>query len=45
MVSRSINRLYESKLFGSEWPIHPERDYPHFEVEHDYTVVFDTTHV
>ena len=45
MVSRSISRLYDTKLFGSGWPLHPQRDYPNFEVERDFTIVYDTTHV
>lgn len=30
MVKHSLNRLYGEKLFGSGWPLHPVRDYPHF---------------
>lgn len=45
MVSHSLNRLYEEKLFGSGWPLHPERDYPHFEAEIDASFVYDSTHV
>ena len=45
MISHSINRLYDSKLFGSGWPIFPVRDYPHFEGESDATFVYDSSHV
>lgn len=44
MVSHSMNRLLEEKVFGSDWPLFP-KDYPHFIVEHNYTVVYDSTHV
>lgn len=45
MIAHSLNRLYEGKLFGSGWPLHPQRDYPHFETDIYDTVVYDTTHV
>jgi len=45
MVKHSLNRLYEAKLFGSGWPLHPQRDYPHYETELASTVVYDSTHV
>ena len=45
MLSHSINRLYEGTLYGSGWPLHPTRDYPHFNTEADATFVYDSTHV
>lgn len=45
MVKHSLNRLYERRLFGSGFPYSPPRDYPHFIVEDNYTVVYDSTHV
>lgn len=45
MIKYSLNRLYGNKLFGSGWPLNPQRDYPHFEAEISATVVYDTTHV
>ena len=30
MIHHSLNRLYGQPLFGSGWPLHPPRDYPHF---------------
>jgi hypothetical protein len=30
MVSHSLNRLYDGRVFGSGWPQSPPRDYPHF---------------
>lgn len=45
MIKHSLNRLYDVKLFGSGWPLHPQRDYPHFMTEHDASVVYDSTHV
>ena len=44
MVKHSLNRLYEAEVFGSGWRLIP-RDYPHFHVEHDYTIVYDSTHI
>ena len=41
MVSHSLNRLYDTHLFGSEWPLSPPRDYPHFAVTNDFTIVYD----
>lgn len=45
MVKHSLNRLYEGKLFGSGWPLHPQRDYPHFVSELGSTLVYDSTHI
>ena len=45
MVRNSLNRMYEGYLFGSGWPQSPPRDYPHFVVEENYTIVYDSTHV
>jgi|LakMenEpi03Aug12_release.lakeMendotaPanAssembly.Ray.scaffolds.fasta_scaffold4026741_2 hypothetical protein len=45
MVGHSLNRLYEGKLFGSGWALHPQRDYPHYETDLNDAVVYDTTHV
>lgn len=45
MIKNSLNRLYNMKLFGSGWPLTPQRDYPHFMTEATATVVYDTTHV
>ena len=44
MVTHSLNRLLENKVFGSGWKIYT-RDYPHFIVEDNYTVIYDSTHV
>ena len=44
MVSHSLNRLMERHVFGSNWPLYT-KDYPHFMVEENYTVVYDSTHV
>lgn len=44
MVKHSLNRLLGHKTFGSGWELFP-RDYPHFIVENNYTVVYDSTHV
>ena len=44
MVTHSLNRLLESKVFGSGWALY-DRDYPHFIVEDNYTIVYDSTHV
>lgn len=32
MITHSMNRLLEEKVFGSDWPLFP-KDYPHFIVE------------
>lgn len=45
MIRHSLNRIYEDKVFGSGWPLHPQRDYPQFESEIASTVVYDSTHV
>ena len=45
MVKHSLNRMYELNLFGSGYPTSPPRDYPHFIVEENFTVVYDSTHV
>jgi hypothetical protein len=45
MVKHSLNRMYEGRLFGSGWPLSPPRDYPHFIVQDNYTIVYDSTHV
>lgn len=45
MIKHSLNRLYEGKLFGSGWPLHPQRDYPHFVSELGSTLVYDSTHI
>lgn len=45
MVSHSLNTLYHGYLFGSGFPQFPPRDYPHFIAEHNYTIVYDSTHV
>lgn len=45
MARHSISRLFEGTVFGSGWPQSPPRDYPHFMVEENYTVVYDSTHV
>ena len=44
MVTHSLNRMLDEKVFGSGWPLY-HRDYPHFIVEHNYTVVYDSTHI
>ncbi len=44
MINHSLNRLLEEKVFGSDWPLFP-KDYPHFIVEQNYTIVYDSTHV
>ena len=44
MVTHSLNRLVEEKVFGSGWPLFP-KDYPHFIVEENMTIVYDSTHV
>lgn len=45
MIKHSLNRLYDQTLFGSGWPLHPQRDYPHFITEAACTLVYDSTHV
>ena len=45
MVKHSLNRMYEGRLFGSGWPASPPRDYPHFVVESNYTIVYDSSHI
>jgi hypothetical protein len=44
MISHSLNRLHDHRVFGSGWKLYP-RDYPHFIVEDNYTIVYDSTHV
>ena len=44
MVQHSLNRVYETHVFGDGWDLFP-RDYPHFHVEHDFTLVYDSTHI
>ena len=44
MVTHSLNRLIRHRCFGSGWKLYP-RDYPHFIVEDNYTIVYDSTHV
>lgn len=44
MITHSLNRLIGHKTFGSGWKLYT-RDYPHFIVEDNYTVVYDSTHV
>lgn len=44
MVMHSLNRLRNTEVLGSGWPIYP-KDYPHFMVEENYTVIYDSTHV
>lgn len=44
MISHSLNRMVEEKVFGSDWPLF-SKDYPHFIVQDNYTVVYDSTHV
>ena len=44
MIMHSMNRLKGSEVFGSGWPIYP-KDYPHFIVEQDYAIIYDSTHV
>lgn len=45
MIKHSLNRLYDWPLFGSGWPLNPQRDYPHFLSEATATLVYDSTHV
>lgn len=45
MIRHSLNRLYDTKLFGSGWPLYPQRDYPHFETETTASFVYDSSHV
>jgi len=45
MVDHSVRTLYQGYLYGSGWPQSPARDYPHFIVEENYTIVYDSTHV
>jgi hypothetical protein len=45
MIRHSLNRLYDSNIFGSGWPLSPPRDYPHMMAEDNYTIVYDSTHV
>lgn len=45
MIKHSLNRLYEWPLFGSGWPLNPQRDYPHFLSEATASLVYDSTHV
>ena len=45
MIKHCLNRLYDSNLFGSGWPMSPPRDYPHMMTEENYTIVYDSTHV
>ena len=44
MVTHSLNRLFDHRVFGSGWVLYP-RDYPHFVVEDNYTTIYDSTHV
>lgn len=44
MVMHSLNRLMNEKVFGSGWPLYG-RDYPHFIVEDNYTIVYDSSHI
>ena len=44
MIEHSLNRLREEKVFGSGWAINP-KDYPHFFVEENYTIIYDSTHI
>ncbi len=30
IVNNVISKLYENKLFGSDWPVYPNRIYPIF---------------
>ena len=45
MVKHSLNRLYEVNLFGNGYPYSPPRDFPHLIAEHNYTIIYDSTHI
>lgn len=45
MISHGLNRLYQTNLFGSGWPMSPPRDYPQFESNRDFAVIYDPTQV
>ena len=44
MIKHSLNRLKEEAVFGSGWSLWP-KDYPHFMVADNFTVVYDSTHI
>jgi len=45
MVSSSLNRLINTKTFGSGWPIF-KMDYPHLKImPAEYIVFYDTSHI
>ena len=44
MIKHSLNRLKEGHVFGSGWNLWP-KDYPHFMVADNFTVVYDSTHI
>ena len=44
MLSHSLNRLKQEKVFGSGWKLY-RRDYPHFIVEDNFIGVYDSTHI
>lgn len=40
LISSSIKRLYETKLFGSGWPHHLYKNSPNLKAEHDATLIY-----
>ena len=44
MIDHCLNRLKEGNVFGSGFILAMNKDYPHFVVESNYTVVYDSTH-
>lgn len=43
MISLSVDRLFDSKLFGSGWPVPQFRNHPKFEALATWTIIYDPT--
>jgi hypothetical protein len=41
IINDSLDKLYENKLFGSGWPVYPNREYVNFGSNDNYSVIYE----